>query len=38
MRNHITVLDVEVDTGAFEAGNCSLGIRLVGWSIAIQSR
>ena len=31
MRNHITVLDVEVDTGAFEAGNYSLATRQVGW-------
>ena len=31
MRNHITVLDVEVDTGAFEAGNYTLAIRQVGW-------
>ena len=31
MRNHITVLEVEVDTGAFEAGNYSLAIRQVGW-------
>ena len=31
MRKHITVLDVEVDTGAFEAGNYSLAIRQVGW-------
>jgi hypothetical protein len=30
-RNHITVLDVEVDTGAFEAGSYSLAIRQVGW-------
>jgi hypothetical protein len=25
------VLDVEVDTGAFEAGSYSLAIRQVGW-------
>jgi hypothetical protein len=31
MRNHITVLEVEVDTEAFEAGNYSLAIRKVGW-------
>ena len=31
MRNHITVLDVEVDTGAFESGTFSLAIRQVGW-------
>ncbi len=31
MRNHITVLDVEVDTGAFESGTYSLAIRQVGW-------
>ena len=31
MRNHITVLDVEVDTGTFEAGTFSLAIRQVGW-------
>jgi hypothetical protein len=31
MRDHITVLDVEVDTGAFESGTFSLAIRQVGW-------
>jgi len=31
MRNHITVLDVEVDTGTFESGTYSLAIRQVGW-------
>jgi hypothetical protein len=31
MRNHITVLDVEVDTGAFEAGDYSLAIRQGRW-------
>jgi hypothetical protein len=31
VRNRITVLDVEVDTSAFEAGNHSLAIRQVGW-------
>ena len=30
MRNHITVLDVEVDTGAFEVATYSLAIRQVG--------
>jgi hypothetical protein len=30
-RNHITVLDVRVDTGTFDAGACSLAIRQVGW-------
>jgi len=31
MRNHITVLDVRVDTRAFDAGTYSLEIRQVGW-------
>jgi hypothetical protein len=31
MRNHITVLDVRVDTGVFDAGTYSLEIRQVGW-------
>jgi hypothetical protein len=31
MRNHTTVLDVEVDTGAFDSGTYSLSIRQVGW-------
>ena len=31
MRNHITVLDVGVDTRAFDAGTYSLAIRQVGW-------
>jgi len=30
-RNHIAVLNVEVDTGTFEAGTYSLAIREVGW-------
>jgi hypothetical protein len=31
MRNHITVLDVNIDTGAIEAGRYQLAIRQVGW-------
>jgi hypothetical protein len=31
MRNQITVLDVNVDLGAFEAGRYQLAIRQVGW-------
>jgi len=31
MRNHITVLDVNVDIGAFEAGRYQLAIRQVRW-------
>ena len=31
MRKHITVLDVSVDTRAFDAGTYSLEIRQVGW-------
>jgi hypothetical protein len=31
MRNHTTVLEVEVDTGAFDSGTYSLAIRQVGW-------
>jgi len=31
MRNHITVLDVAVDTAAFDSGTYSLAIRQVGW-------
>ena len=31
MRNHITVLDVRIDTGAFDAGTHSLAIRQLGW-------
>ena len=35
MRNHTTVLDVEVDTGAFESGTYSLAIRQLGWRVGI---
>jgi hypothetical protein len=31
MRNHIMVLDVNVDTEAFDAGTYNLAIRQVGW-------
>jgi hypothetical protein len=31
MRNHITVLDVNIDTSAFDSGIYSLAIRQVGW-------
>ena len=31
MQKRIIVLNVEVDTGTFEAGNYSLAIRQVGW-------